>query len=298
MPTLVELLRTENRPPSARLKHEVIRFIQGNQTVYSMPLDIIKNLAETADCIRRNSPDRLQNLYEKVHGFCMEGIEKIRHDSNGHSPVELEDFEFSFRAYAGGAAKAEYKLTNDISWAEEWFKNYKKSAELAENIAGRNADSVNSANGNLVKRAAHAYGFAAEAAKVLHEKFKIENLMGKIKYGEDEVPAEIVWAVQWYEYSIKSANLAVKLGGESRNLANYGYRDGARAARVLLKFYREPEYAQAVIDCNRKHLQFGGPHRDRDRTIRRILQESQRMDMFIKTYGKPGGFYNRIFITK
>ena len=217
----------------------------------------------------------------------MEGVEKIRHGSNGYAQEELQDFELSFRAYARGAAKAEYERTGDISWVKEWFTNYQKSAELAENIARRHSNGVNAANRNIIKHAAHAYGFAAEAAKVIYEKFMKEILINETQHEESEVPEQIIWAEQWYDCSIKSADLAAKLGGEGRNLAKYCYRDGAKAATILLEFFREPEYARRVIDNTRKHLEFGGPQGDRGRTIRGILQESQRMYMFIKTYGRP-----------
>jgi hypothetical protein len=277
---LAQMLKTESRPPSARLKHEVVRFVSSNATVEGFPLEFIIALTATADCMRRNNLARVHCLLERMHLFSIEGIERMRTHPEEVAEEQKPYEEVSFRAYAGAAAKELFLAENAVNadWGIESHAQHKKSAEAAEEISKKNSDGQM----KMLKHAAHSYGFAGEVARLVHEFYKRTFLtVGQKEFTADGTIMHVEWAHHWNNDYFKCAELASSSSDMARLEAS-AQRNIMRASRVLLDHSQSPVYAQYIIDANNRYLELGGPQRDRDNTIRAILLENKRMEVFIR----------------
>ena len=132
-----------------------------------------------------------------------------------------ENKEHAAHAYgfAGRAAEALFKLSEEQDWAERWYTSELKSAELSENK----------------KHSIHAYSFAGEAAgkRFMLTKKRKECLNNKIK-----------WAENWYNAKFRSAELAENF---DKVHSAHAYSFAGNAAYLLYTQFNLEEYKSKFI---------------------------------------------------
>lgn len=197
----------------------VVEYISLAPTVSHQNIQFIKNVTKISSNILKSDPNSLDGLLEKVFQFNNEGIQIIEENYTQNYPLNLKSH---FFAYEGDVAKALFKKTQDVTWAKEWYKDYKTSADISIITDP--------------KHAAYAYGFAGDAAKTLFETTR-----------------EVGWAKKWYEATNLSANMTKGL--DSRHSAFLSGIAG-NAATTVYKETRQRKWYNRAIQSYRNLLEY------------------------------------------
>lgn len=204
-------------------KNAALDYLRNHASVGHEEPVFIKKLLKVVNHILHSDPASLETLLYKAHRFAMEGIDKIR---NGHphiNPDKLPGFKSSFCMYAGDAAMAIFEKTGSISWLQMAYHNYWKSA-----------DSVKESN---EKHAAHAYSFAAKAARIILEHI-----------GESK-SEKLLWAERSYNANMES--IKHTLISEPIHAAHC-FAFAGNAARIKFEITKDPQDAQNWYDAYEK----------------------------------------------
>lgn len=157
---LVALLKQEYDSDSIsdECKNLVLEYIKDTQSLLEEDILNIRLLVKKARHILNSDPDSLDGSLEKLYQFHIDGIQKTKKLIEGYAQDDLLSIRAHLYPSKGNVAKALFKKTRDISWAKQWYEDYKMSADMTIDTEPLHS--------------AHASYFAGNAARILYEKTK------------------------------------------------------------------------------------------------------------------------------
>jgi len=195
-------------------------------------------------------------LFNKLYDYCNEGIEKLEQERGNVDITEispdLAKMEAHLHAYKADAAGLLFKETADLFWAKKWYKGYKRSAELCQIID--------------VDHAAHAFGFAAEAAKYIFQRIMyigdVKNEQEAEENGKEYDQKD--HAKKWIEKCFNDYfKCAQTLSITNPKLASVYYRNAAEIALEAVILLKNKEWITKATDSHLMAVNFAEQFEDK-----------------------------------